>query len=262
MEPMSATQQARMFLACERIYQEYHSPEFIHPDPLEIPRRYTSVADRELVAFVSSVFALGRVELILSFLNRIFEKFPSPSSQLAELSREEIEAILGGLRYRFFDSRAVSTILKAVSSIQSSFGSLEAVYTHGGLSGLRNELVRLAGPNVPAIGFPNPEGIAKRLHLFLRWVVRSDSVDLGLWDPSYTSNLVYPLDTHIFRTGVLLGITTRKGPDLRARDEITHFFRQVCPQDPVRYDFSLSRIGLGKDLTNEEYKIAVLKFFD
>jgi len=90
MDPMSETQQARIFRACERIYQEYHSPEFIHPDPLEVPRQFTTVADKELVAFVSSVFALGRVELILSFLNSIFEKFPSPSSQLAELNVEEI----------------------------------------------------------------------------------------------------------------------------------------------------------------------------
>jgi len=262
MEQMSAIQKARILRACERIYQEYHSPEFIHPDPLEVPRRFTSVADRELVAFVSSVFALGRVELILSFLNRIFERFPSPTSQLTELKVEDIEGLLGGVRYRFFDPRAVSTILKSVASLQRSFGSLEAVYAKGGLRGLRDELVRRAGPDVPAIGFPNPEGIAKRLHLFLRWVVRNDSIDLGLWDSSYAPSLVYPLDTHIFQTGVLLGITSRNSPDLRARDEITHFFRQVCPQDPVRYDFSLSRIGLGKDLSNDEYKIAVLKFFD
>ena len=256
------SQGTRIFRACNRIYEKYHHSRFISPDPLEIPRQFLLAKDQEVVALISSVFALGRVDLILDTLNRIFSRFPHPSTQLVQKSAEEIEESLGGLKYRFFSPSVVVLILKSVAELQSTHGTLEKIYAQGGLGLLQRLLVQQSGGKVPGITFPNPQGIAKRLHLFLRWVVRDDAIDLGLWDSCYKPRLVYPLDTHIFHTSVLLGITDRTRPDLRAQQEISEFFRLFCPEDPVRYDFSLSRIGLGKDLSDYEYKIAVLRFFD
>ena len=88
----------------------------------------------------------------------------------------------------------------------------------------------------------------KRLNLFLRWMVRRDDVDPGGWDSVSRGRLVVPLDTHLFRIARTLGFTDRKSADLAAALEITDRFREIAPDDPVRYDFALTRLGIRADL--------------
>jgi len=93
---------------------------------------------------------------------------------------------------------------------------------------------------------PNPEkgSAMKRANLFMRWMTRHDDVDPGGWNRISPARLIIPLDTHIFRISRALGLTKRKVADLKTALEITDAFRDVCPEDPVRYDFVLSRPGL------------------
>ncbi len=100
--------------------------------------------------------------------------------------------------------------------------------------------------------FPDPlRGSAcKRHNLFLRWMVRTgDGVDLGIWTGLSPRDLVVPLDTHMARLGRWMGLTERRGADWRAAEEITAAFRTVSPDDPVKFDFALTRIGILEECT-------------
>ncbi len=94
---------------------------------------------------------------------------------------------------------------------------------------------------------PSLGSACKRLNLFLRWMVRKDDVDPGVWAPLPSSKLVVPLDTHMHRLGLGLGLTARRQGNLRTALEITDGFREIRPDDPVRYDFSLTRMSMRKD---------------
>ncbi|MCK4410112.1 MAG: DUF2400 family protein, partial [Candidatus Eisenbacteria sp.] len=104
-----------------------------------------------------------------------------------------------------------------------------------------------------ACPLPDPArgSACKRLHLFLRWMVRSDDVDPGGWDAVPASKLIVPLDTHMHRFSLLLGLTDRKQANGRTALEITRAFRSFSPDDPVKYDFSLTRLGIRDDLSEE-----------
>ncbi|MBW2647098.1 MAG: TIGR02757 family protein, partial [Deltaproteobacteria bacterium] len=106
-----------------------------------------------------------------------------------------------------------------------------------GTNGRRNSLL----PS-PMLG-----SACKRLHLFLRWMVRQDDVDPGGWDTVSTSKLVIPLDTHMHRICLALRLTQRKQADMRTAAEITAAFRTITPEDPVKYDFALTRLGIRND---------------
>ena len=97
---------------------------------------------------------------------------------------------------------------------------------------------------------PDPQrgSACKRLNLFLRWMVRKDRVDPGGWEEVPASKLIIPLDTHMHRIGCIFGFTERKQADLRTAMEITEGFRDIRPEDPVRYDFALTRLGIRDDL--------------
>ncbi len=139
-------------------------------------------------------------------------------------------------------------------------GSLERLYVAGrggGPPDLRRDLGRFlswfrdrwgnALPRQRDFLFPRPErgSACKRHNLFLRWVVRGpDGVDLGLWSAVSPRNLLVPLDTHMARLGVALGLTRRKTPDWRMAEEITASLRLVCPEDPVKFDYPLTRLGI------------------
>ena len=96
--------------------------------------------------------------------------------------------------------------------------------------------------------FPLPEkaSACKRMNLFLRWMVRKDELDFGIWDKIPTSKLLIPVDTHIARICSMLGLTSRKNPDWKMAEEITNNLKKIDPEDPVKYDFALCHIGMRK----------------
>ena len=101
---------------------------------------------------------------------------------------------------------------------------------------------------VPGVGYffsrPSSGGACKRLNLFLRWVVRRDAVDLGVWSAVRPAQLIVPLDTHIIRVGRCLGMTARTSPGWRMATDITRTLRRLNPDDPVRYDFAMCHLGM------------------
>ena len=149
-------------------------------------------------------------------------------------------------------------MLFGAKRVIEKYGSLQACFTTGlkegddtiipALSAFARELNLCAHSQYSGF-LPSPvDGSAcKRLHLFLRWMVRFDNVDPGGWDRVSTSRLIVPLDVHMHRICLLMGLTKRKQADLRTAVEITAAFRAIAPHDPVRYDFALTRLGIRGD---------------
>jgi len=255
--------------ACETIFSDFHNPQCIHPDPLEIPKSFGNQRDQEISGFFAATLALGRVELFMPVLHTVFARFPRPAEQLSQLTYREILGILKGSYYRFFSSESLAGLLFGLSTTLTRFGTLEACYlaseepTHlARLEHLRNEILGSIPIPMPTITIPHPLGVAKRLHLFSRWMVRQDSVDLGIWKQVNPAELFYPLDTHIYQISKFLRITQRRTADKKSMEEITAFFRIYYPADPVKFDFSLSRIGLGKGMNNQEYEKTIQKYLE
>jgi uncharacterized protein (TIGR02757 family) len=223
------------------------------------PRRFQDPADVEAAAFIAATFAFGRVAQILGFLESLFaELSPSPHAALTG-SRPVPRRMVAHLRYRFVSPEGVHRLLLCLRAAYRAKGSLEVLYAEGTVPGAsaRERLSRLLawfrrawGPGLSRqrdFLFPDPgRGSAcKRHNLFLRWMVRrGDGVDLGLWTVVSPADLIVPLDTHMSRMGKALGLTARRAADWKAAEEVTAAFRAVCPEDPVKFDFALTRLGI------------------
>lgn len=92
----------------------------------------------------------------------------------------------------------------------------------------------------------------KRLNLFLRWMVRSDAVDPGGWSGIKPSQLLIPLDTHMHKISLLLGFTKRAQSDIKTVIEVTDALRKISPEDPIKYDFVLTRFGIRDELNHKD----------
>lgn len=234
-------------------------------DPVRFPHRYRDPRDAEAAAFLAASFAFGRVSQIHRFLESLFAVLgPSPVATLAgprPLRYRRVE----GLSHRFVSSRGVFLLLRCLRRVLREEGSLEHLYRAvcGETPGLRTGLSAFLGwfrdawgedlPRERNFLFPDPRGgsACKRHNLFLRWMVRyGDGVDLGLWSALSPAELIVPLDTHLARLGRWLGLTRRDSADWKTAEEITRGFRAVCPEDPVRFDFPLTRIGILGECTS------------
>ena len=232
----------------------------LFPDPVEFPHRYTERRDAEAAAFIAASFAFGGVLQIRNFLERLFAVLPpSPHASLAADGPPSPSAV-AGLAHRFISPEGVHRFLLCLRAAYLGHGSLERFFLAGRGADrpeLRRDLARvLAGfrdlwgsalPRQRDFLFPRPErgSACKRHNMFLRWVVRGpDGVDLGLWKALSPGDLVVPLDTHMVRLGRWLGLTRRKTPCWRMAEEITEALRRECPEDPVKFDYPLTRLGI------------------
>ena len=238
----------------EKVYIQYNRREFIHPDPLEFLWRYSSTEDREIVGLIASGLAYGRVAQILKSTEKVLDVLgPSPSAFLRNVSREELSEALAGFKHRFTTTFEMVAILKSASTVQKEWGfignMLGAFLTEGNyyntLERVVETLLERAGMEKCTL-LPRPSlgSACKRLHLFMRWMVRRDEVDPGGWEWISPSVLIVPLDVHMFRAAGALGFTAKTTASCAAALEITESFRAINPADPVKYDFSLTRMGI------------------
>ncbi len=232
----------------EEIYLRYNRRESVHPDPLEFLYRYSCVEDREIAGLVASGLAYGRVRSILNSVEKVLTILGDhPSRYLSEIPQKKLEEKLKPFRHRFTSGADVAVLLRSAASVQHSHGlvgNLLAELTEGAgyLEALDELTVRLGGGYL----LPGPArgSACKRLHLFMRWMVRTDEVDPGGWEMISPADLVVPVDVHMHRIGQCLGFTERKNADGRTALEITEGFRKILPEDPVKYDFCLTRYGI------------------
>ena len=247
----------------EGAYRRYHRREYLHPDPLEVVHEYRRPENREVVALTASALALGQVESILKACRQVLSAFPRPYEELLRLDRREIADRLDGFVYRFFRTSHMSDFLFGVGEMLRRYGSLEAGFLAGYsedhetvMPGLTDFVARLStyagGDHGILLSFPAKGSASKRLHLFLRWMVRRDALDLGDWTRVDPAKLLVPVDTHMLRISRYLGISSRKSADRAASEEITAFFRGIEPADPAKYDFALTRAGIHPELSQQD----------
>ncbi len=273
-------EQDRLKRQLESIYLAYNKRELIHPDPLEFLDNYPEPKDREIAALIAASLAYGRVDQILKHVGAVFQiikesyflKVESSnnyiSSYLIQSSDADIIRDFRNFRYRFTNDEHITSFLIGIKSMVKEYGSLKEFF----LNAIKREDINI----IPALTqfvkritekgncgnlAPNPEkgSACKRNCLFLRWLIRKDEVDPGGWDEIPSSMLIVPLDTHMHRTGRLLKFTQRKQTDMKTALEVTDGFRQICPDDPVKYDFCLTRFGIHPDMDFSELEEVVKK---
>lgn len=248
----------------EYLYRKYNHRRFVAPDPLQFLYNYHDPLDREVVGFIAAVLAYGRVGHIVKKEKILFERLgQAPATFLISSSLAKIQKAVSGIRHRFTGEHEIAALLHALSTTIRKHGSLFACFQtcliekERTLEHALNRFVEHISSSAPVLKkFTLPQShngsACKRLNLFLRWMVRRDEVDLGDWHNLGPSLLMVPLDIHMFRIGHALSFTKRRQADIVAAREITEGFKMVCPEDPVRYDFVLTRFGLRSDFQNLE----------
>ena len=242
----------------DTVYQKYNKRKYVDPDPLLFLYDYQKVQDREVAGLVAACLAYGRVEMIMKTVGQVLEKMgPSPFEYVCETRDEAIEKRFTGFKYRFATDIHLSNLLKGIRKVILEYGSLENCFSADPETGDETVLIGLcrlyrtinqAGHTGHLMADPQKSSACKRTHLFLRWMVRRDAVDPGGWERVSPCQLIVPLDTHMYKIGNLLGFTRRKSPDKTCALEITAGFREIVGQDPVKYDFSLTRFGIRRHL--------------
>jgi uncharacterized protein (TIGR02757 family) len=238
-------------------------------DPIRFAAACGRPEDREVVAWIAAAFAYGRVETILASVGRIAAVLgPRPANSLDRISdfRRFAREDLAGFRHRFHSAHDAAALLYAIARVRAGAGSVRAFFEREyrpgerDVAGLLSRVVKriavldwrpvfgrrsLPQDSPVRFFFPDPASgsACKRWNLFLRWMVRKDALDFGLWPGIPTSRLVIPTDTHVHRVARRLGLTRRKSADWKTAREITDRLARFDPEDPVRYDYALCEIG-------------------
>ncbi|HET7617357.1 MAG TPA: TIGR02757 family protein [Vicinamibacterales bacterium] len=249
----------------DRLYADFNRASAA-ADPVEIVRRYHEPADQEIVGFCASALAFGRVASVLNSVDALAAILgPHPAAYVRTFDPRAPHPELRRLVHRWIRGADLVALLWVLKQMLDRSGSIEGFF----LEGYREDApdlaealdsfsrralaldLRAAYGRVPArpgvcYFFPRPSAGSgcKRLNLFLRWMVRRDEVDLGVWRRVPASKLVVPLDTHVVRLGRCLRLTRYRSPGWRMAADITATLRAVDPMDPVKYDFSICHVGM------------------
>lgn len=248
----------------EKLYQKYNRRELIKPDPLQFVYEYSNPSDMEIAGFLSSALAYGRVEQIEKSCRNLFGRMgKSPFDFVVSFTSKD-RTLLKSFKHRFTTGDDIADLLILLKAAIAKSGSIEIFFLLGYNSTDENiipSLTRFCDSLTGIVAIsrglkflvasPARGGAAKRLNMFLRWMVRKDDVDAGLWRGVDKSKLVVPVDVHIGRLSKILGFHNRSNVTLKTALDITRIFAEIEPADPVKYDFALSRIGILENCTGQ-----------
>ncbi len=230
-------------------------------DPVEFVRRYPDRLDAELVGLIASSVAFGNVKALRAKLADALERLGASPALVAD-DAEEVQRRLRGWKHRVWIADDLARMIVGARAVQRAWGSLGERFAHDLAEHpeLRDALAAFVGAiregHLDRVTrrsarhlLPDPHGASgcKRLLLFLRWMVRADGADLGLWkDEVSAARLLIPVDVHIHKLSRNLGLTRRAAPSWNAAEDITEALRRFSPDDPVRYDFALCHMGMAQ----------------
>jgi uncharacterized protein (TIGR02757 family) len=250
----------------DRLYQSFDHRESA-TDPVHIVRRFSAADDREIVGFCAAALAFGRVASVLQSIETLLAAMgPQPAEFVRGFVAHRDRAAIDPIVHRWIRGADLVALMLVLQRMLREYGSIEGFFLAGddpaaedvgtalesfSRRALDTDLRQAYGARVPARAgvryfFPRPSAgsACKRLNLFLRWMVRTDEIDLGVWRRVDRSRLIVPLDTHVIRLGRCLRLTGRVSPGWPMAAEITAALRTVDPADPVRFDFSLCHVGM------------------
>ncbi|MFN5318620.1 MAG: TIGR02757 family protein [Bacteroidia bacterium] len=251
---------------CAEILEEkanaYNRISFIENDPICIPHRFESKADREISGFLAATIAWGQRKTLIANAEKLIEWMDGrPADFIINHTAKERKRFLPFV-HRTFNGADAIFFIERLQHIYSVHGSLERLFETS--SGNAFEAIvkfrtAFLGANPPErhlkhVANPEAGSAAKRLNMFLRWMVRKDQrgVDFGIWSCLAPSDLRIPLDVHSGTTARSLGLLTRNANDWQAVEELTASLRQFDPIDPVRYDFALFGMGVNEKISRSK----------
>ena len=249
----------------DELYAHFNLEQSV-ADPIWIVRRYARSDDQEIVAFVASALAFGRVQSVLNSVEAVLRILgPSPAAFVRDFDPGRDRAAFDAIGHRWTRGPDLAALVWILHQMLDRAESIEGFFALAGDSDEPDVEGRLESFSRRALGLdvkavygrtrprpgvayffsrPSSGGACKRLNLFLRWMVRRDQIDLGLWSHVRPAQLVVPLDTHVIRVGQCLGLTRYKSPGWRMAADITKSLRGLDPIDPIKYDFSICHLGM------------------
>lgn len=238
-------------------YDKYCRPEFIETDPIRIPRMFTGKEDIEIAGFLAATIAWGQRVTILKNAHRMMQLMGcSPFDFLMSASENDFMHFETFV-HRTFNGIDCMYFLKSLQHIYKNHGGLEQTFTAGyrqdnsikdAIEHTRKVFFKLPHEKRTEKHFAEPArgAAAKRLNMFLRWMVRKETrgIDFGIWRGINAKDLQLPLDLHTGNVSRKLGLLVRKQNDWKAVEEVTCNLQKMDPFDPVKYDFALFGLGI------------------
>lgn len=254
--PALSTSELRDFL--NEKYERYNQPNFLETDPLGIPHRFSKKEDVEIAGFLAATIAWGQRPTIINNANRLMAWMDEAPHQFIATHEASDREVFQTFVHRTFNGLDCTYFLTALQYLYKEYGSLEAAFAgpahqpqetaFDAITRFRARFLSLPHEQRTEKHVSNPEknSSAKRLNMYLRWMVRNDNrgVDFGLWSCLKPAQLMCPLDVHTASVGRKLGLLTRKQNDRKAVEELTASLRALDANDPVKYDFALFGLGV------------------
>ena len=236
----------------ESLYKKLNKRNLVDPDPLKFLYDYHEVKDREIIALLASSIAYGRVAQILKSIDRILLPIEGkPYDFVTSHGEKDFLKIYKGFVHRFTTDEDIARLFCGMKHVVKEYGNFENLYLCGVEKFVDEMNLSRKSYLIPS---PADGSACKRLNLFFRWMVRNDEVDPGGWTKADPARLVVPLDTHAFKAAKILGFTAKKAPNYKAALEITSHYAEIAPDDPVKYDFALTRFGIRDDMTFDDFR--------
>lgn len=234
--------------------QQYESVEFITHDPIQIPHQFSKKEDIEIAAFLSATIAWGNRVSILKSAQKMIDMMGTSPHEFVLNHQEKDFKHLKGYVHRTFNEQDLMYFIISLNNIYKNHGGLEKLFSNSKndlqerIHQFKKTFFELNHPSRTQkhISDPLKGSAAKRINMFLRWMVRSNDkgVDFGIWESIPTSALSVPLDVHTGKVARKLGLLNRKQNDAKAVKELDNNLRKFDPIDPVKYDFALFGLGV------------------
>jgi uncharacterized protein (TIGR02757 family) len=249
----------------DTLYHDYNRRDSAS-DPVHLVRPFADPADREVAGFCAGALAFGRVASVLNSIGILLRIMgPRPAAFVRRFDPDARHPELRAMVHRWTRGADLVALLWILRQMLDRSGSIEGFFVEGysddhedigpaldsfARRAMALDIRRAYGrvPRRPGVAYfftrPSAGSGCKRLNLFLRWMVRSDEIDLGVWNRVPASKLIVPLDTHVIRLGRCLALTRYTSPGWKMAADVTRSLRALDPDDPVRFDFSLCHVGM------------------
>jgi uncharacterized protein (TIGR02757 family) len=235
---------------------QYNNPAFIETDPVSIPHRFDTKEDIEIAGFLTAIISWGNRQSIIKSASKMMALMENaPHDFVVHHEKHHLDRF-NGFVHRTFNSIDLSCFVSALQNIYLQKGGLEKVFAEHSskvsilpaIHAFKKEFFSISHPgrSEKHISDPDKGSVAKRINMYLRWMVRNDNrgVDFGLWTSISPRILSCPLDVHSGNVARKLGLITRKQNDIKALHELDNNLRLMDVNDPVKYDFALFGLGI------------------
>ncbi len=236
--------------------EQYNTPKFIETDPVQIPHLFQRKEDIEIAGFLTATISWGNRKSILKNANSLMELLEhAPYDFVKNHSKTDLDS-LENFVHRTFNGMDLCYFIKAFQNIYQNHGGMEVLFSkhstkdslQPAIHGFKKVFFELPHEvrTEKHVSDPLKNSAAKRINMFLRWMVRDDNngVDLGIWKNLSPAQLSCPLDVHSGNVARKLGLLKRKQNDAKALAELDSNLRRLDPTDPVKYDFALFGLGV------------------